>query len=176
MVEKIMMSRAESTASPHGTRGLPRTGGLQPWGARAPRALRIAVDPACVAAFYVARHESGGTSRVIVFWLVSLVAFPYVRMAEYVGQRREAHWACIASGVVLVVLGAWRELGWLGGTSRSYALASEMIWLGVALAFAGAAHVGRAPPSAPAYATVGRLLSGLVSVASGAIWLWLQVG
>lgn len=113
---------------------------------------------------------------MLVFWLVSLVAFPYARMAEYVGRRREAHWACIASGVVLAALGAGRELGWLGGTSRSYAPASEMIWLGVALAFAGLAHVGRSLPGAPAPATVRRLLSGLSSVTSGAIWLWLQVG
>jgi hypothetical protein len=174
MVVKMLMSRAEGTllnpAVP------PRTGGRQPWIAGAPRALRLAVDLACLAAFYVARHESGGTSRVIVFWMISLVAFPYARMAEYVGQRREAHWACMASGLVLAVLGAGRELGWLGGTAQNYAPASEMIWLGVALAFAGGAHVGWPRTGAPAPATLWRLLAGLVSVTSGAIWLWLQVG
>lgn len=171
-----MMSRAESTASPRSTREPPRSGRLQPWLITAPRALRIAIDLACLAAFYVSRHESGGTSRVFVFWMVSVVAFPYLRMAEYIEQRRKAHWAIIASGVVLAALGAWRELGWLGDTSRSYAPTSEMIWLGVALAFAGMAHVGRPRPGAPASAMIRRLLSGLASVTSGAIWLWLQVG
>jgi hypothetical protein len=150
-----------------------RTGSLQRWIELVPHTIRIAVDLACVVALYDAWQASGGPLRVIVVWMISLVVFPYSSMADRIQRQREVHRVLLVTGVLLALLGLAGRLG-LFATLRHYAPASDTLWLGIAMSFAGAAHV-RAQPATAKPASVWRLACGSASVASGAIWVWLAL-
>ncbi|HTV19077.1 MAG TPA: hypothetical protein VMG12_10410 [Polyangiaceae bacterium] len=141
------------------------------WVAPASRALRIGIDMASVAALIAARPGNGATLRVALFWALSLLAFPYARLAAHVGKRREAHLFFLLMGSLLALVGIAGQLGWLGERFRALAPASDSVWLGVAMALAGAASLRRAAAS-----PVGGFACGVASIAAAAVWLSSALG
>jgi hypothetical protein len=82
---------------------------------RAARAIRILVDTLCMALFlYCQFSDLDVVDDIIRFWMVSLVAFPYARMAERMRASRESYSGFLVFGVlglVIVGFGLLRDIG-----------------------------------------------------------------
>ena len=74
---------------------------------RAARAIRILVDTVCIGLFLYCQFSGHDeVEPIVTFWMVSLVAFPYARMAERTRASREAYWGFLVFGLLgLVIVG-----------------------------------------------------------------------
>ena len=138
---------------------------------RAARAIRILVDTSCLALLvYCLFAGIDHVYGIVVFWLVSLVVFPYARMAKRPPGRRELDWGFIVLGVLIVGAGLIRDVGPVHSLLHGTPTNDSML-MGVALALGGLTNVlyVSRPPS------MGRLLLGGATLVAGAVWLWFTI-
>jgi hypothetical protein len=135
---------------------------------RAARAIRILVDTLCVALFLYCQFSGlDVVEGIIKFWMVSVVAFPYARMAERVRASRESYWGFLVFGLLgLVILGfgLLRDVGPIHRLFHGTPTNDSML-LGVVFVLVGLTNVIR-PHS------IGRLLLGTATLVAGAILVW----
>jgi hypothetical protein len=165
MVANLVATPAEKASAPS-TAAVPKT---KVDGAA--RTIRILVDTLCVALFaYCQLAGLDVAEGIIRFWMVSLVAFPYARMAERMRASRESYWGFLLFGVVGLVIagfGLLRDIGPIRGLFHGTPTNDSML-LGAVFALSGLTNVisARRPHS------IWRLLLGAATLVAGAILLW----
>jgi len=140
---------------------------------RSARAIRILVDTLCIALFLYCQFSGlDVVYGLVLFWMVSVVAFPYARLAERMRASREVDWGFLVFGLVGVVIvgfGLLRDMGpirhLLHGTPTN-----DSMLMGVVFALGSLTNVlaTNRPHS------IWRLLLGTATLVAGAIWLWFK--
>jgi hypothetical protein len=140
---------------------------------RAARAIRILVDTLCIALFLYCQFSGlDVVDRIIGFWLVSVIAFPYARVAERMRASRESYWGSLVFGLlglVIVGFGLLRDIGPMRGLFHGTPTNDSML-MGVVFALGGLTNV----ISAIRPHSIWRLLLGSATLVGGAIWLWFK--
>ena len=138
---------------------------------RAARAIRILVDTVCIALFLYCQFSGHDeVEPIVTFWMVSLVAFPYARMAERTRASREAYWGFLVFGLLGLVIVGFGLLRDIGPIRRLFhgTPTNDSMWLGVVFVLSGLTNV----VSASRPHSIWRLLLGTTTLVAGAILLW----
>jgi hypothetical protein len=140
---------------------------------RAARVIRILVDTLCIALFLYCQFSGlDAVYGLVMFWMVSIVAFPYARMVERARGSREIERGALLFGLVgvlIIVFGLLRDIGPIQRLFHGTPTNNSM-WMGAVFVLSGLTNVisVRRPHS------ISRLLLGAATLVAGAIWLWFR--
>lgn len=140
---------------------------------RAARAIRILVDTLCIGLFLYCQFSGiDAVYGIIMFWMVSVIVFPYAWMAERMRTSRELERGALVFGLVGLVIVAFGLLRDIGPIHRLFhgTPTNDSMLMGVVFVLSGLTNLvaGSRPQS------IWRLLLGTATLVAGAIWLWFR--